>query len=69
MSRWSGSRERPRAAGTRPGQCRTVDQVPNIARLVLNGVGEPMMVRSLPRMIRYLKERGTYVVFGPIGAL
>jgi len=27
------------------------------------------MVRSLPRMIRYLKEHGTYVVFGTIGAL
>jgi len=40
-----------------------VDQFPNIARAVLHGVGEPMMVRQLPRMIRYLKERGTYVLF------
>src|SRR5437764_2919440 len=32
-----------------------VDQFPNIARVVLHGVGEPMMVRNLSRMIRYLK--------------
>jgi hypothetical protein len=37
-----------------------VDQFPKIARVVLHGVGEPMMVRELPRMFRYLKERGTY---------
>src|SRR5947209_1082189 len=46
-----------------------VDQFPNIARVVLHGVGEPMMVRSLPRMIRYLKERGTYVLFNTNGTL
>jgi MoaA/NifB/PqqE/SkfB family radical SAM enzyme len=42
---------------------RIVDQFPRIARVVLHGVGEPMMVRALPRMIRYLKDRGTYVLF------
>ena len=46
-----------------------VDQFPNIARVVLHGVGEPMMVRSLPRMIRYLKTRGTYVLFNTNGTL
>jgi MoaA/NifB/PqqE/SkfB family radical SAM enzyme len=46
-----------------------VDQFPNIARVVLHGVGEPMMVRSLPRMIRYLKGRGTYVLFNTNGTL
>ena len=35
---------------------RIVDQVPNIARVVLHGVGEPMLVKDLPRMIRYLKD-------------
>src|SRR5215469_8669953 len=40
-----------------------VDQFPNIARVVLHGVGEPMMVRDLSRMIRFLRERGTYVLF------
>jgi MoaA/NifB/PqqE/SkfB family radical SAM enzyme len=46
-----------------------VDQFPRIARVVLHGVGEPMMVRSLPRMIRYLKERGVYVLFNTNGTL
>ncbi|HEX6443308.1 MAG TPA: radical SAM protein, partial [Stellaceae bacterium] len=46
-----------------------VDQFPNIARVVLHGVGEPMMVPSLPRMIRYLKERGSYVLFNTNGTL
>jgi MoaA/NifB/PqqE/SkfB family radical SAM enzyme len=46
-----------------------VDQFPRIARVVLHGVGEPMMVRALPRMIRYLKDRGTYVLFNTNGTL
>ena len=46
-----------------------VDQFPKIARVVLHGVGEPMMVRDLPRMIRYLKARGTYVLFNTNGTL
>src|ERR1700731_2615266 len=46
-----------------------VDQFPGIARVVLHGVGEPMMVRELPRMIRYLKDRGTYVLFNTNGTL
>ncbi|MDE2574152.1 MAG: radical SAM protein [Rhodospirillales bacterium] len=48
---------------------RIVDQVPNVARVVLHGVGEPMLVRDLPRMIRYLKSRGTYVLFNTNGTL
>ncbi len=48
---------------------RIVDQVPNIARVVLHGVGEPMLVKNLPRMIRYLKDRGTYVLFNTNGTL
>ncbi|MGH7014789.1 MAG: radical SAM/SPASM domain-containing protein [Stellaceae bacterium] len=46
-----------------------VDQFSNIARVVLHGVGEPMMVRELPRMIRHLKERGVYVLFNTNGTL
>jgi MoaA/NifB/PqqE/SkfB family radical SAM enzyme len=46
-----------------------VDQFPHIARVVLHGVGEPMMVKNLPRMVRYLKERGTYVLFNTNGTL
>jgi MoaA/NifB/PqqE/SkfB family radical SAM enzyme len=48
---------------------RIVDQVPDIARVVLHGVGEPMLVRELPRMIRHLKQRGTYVLFNTNGTL
>jgi MoaA/NifB/PqqE/SkfB family radical SAM enzyme len=46
-----------------------IDQIPNISRVVLHGVGEPMMVRNLPRMVRYLKDRGTYVLFNTNGTL
>ena len=46
-----------------------IDQVPDIARVVLHGVGEPMLVRELPRMIRHLKERGIYVLFNTNGTL
>ncbi len=46
-----------------------VDQVPGLVRAVLHGVGEPMMVKALPRMIRYLKERGVYVLFNTNGTL
>src|SRR4051812_16872574 len=46
-----------------------VDQFPNIARVVLHGIGEPMMVPALPRMIRYLKDRGSYVLFNTNGTL
>ena len=48
---------------------RIVDQYPNIARVVLHGVGEPMLVKDLPRMIRYLKDRGIYVLFNTNGTL
>jgi len=48
---------------------RIVDQVPNIARVVLHGVGEPMLVKELPRMIRYLKARRAYVLFNTNGTV
>jgi MoaA/NifB/PqqE/SkfB family radical SAM enzyme len=48
---------------------RIVDQVPDLARAVLHGVGEPMLVRDLPRMVRYLKAHGTYVLFNTNGTL
>jgi MoaA/NifB/PqqE/SkfB family radical SAM enzyme len=46
-----------------------VDQAPEMARAVLHGVGEPMLVRDLPRMIRYLKDRDVYVLFNTNGTL
>ncbi|MBI1207589.1 MAG: radical SAM protein [Azospirillum sp.] len=46
---------------------RIVDQIPELQRAVLHGVGEPMLVQDLPRMVRYLKDRGTYVLFNTNG--
>ena len=46
-----------------------VDQVPGLQRAVLHGVGEPMLVKELPRMVRYLKDRGVYVLFNTNGTL
>jgi len=46
-----------------------VDQVPGLVRAVLHGVGEPMLVKNLPGMIRYLKDRGVYVLFNTNGTL
>lgn len=48
---------------------RIVDQVPDLSRAVLHGVGEPMLVKDLPRMVRYLKDRGTYVLFNTNGTV
>lgn len=46
-----------------------VDQVPNLGRAVLHGVGEPMLVKNLSKMVRYLKQRGTYVLFNTNGTV
>lgn len=46
-----------------------VDQVPDLVRAVLHGVGEPMLVRNLPRMVRHLKERGVYSLFNTNGTV
>ena len=44
-----------------------VDQFPVLERVVLHGLGEPLLNKELPRMISYLKERGTYVLFNSNG--
>src|SRR5438132_197535 len=36
-----------------------VDQFPVLDRVVLHGLGEPLLNKDLPRMISYLKARGT----------
>src|ERR1700688_2175117 len=46
-----------------------VGQIPNLPRAVLHGVGEPMLVKDLPRMVRHLKDRGTYVLFNTNGTV
>jgi MoaA/NifB/PqqE/SkfB family radical SAM enzyme len=46
-----------------------IDQAPGVARVVMHGVGEPMLVKNLPAMIRYLKARGIYALFNTNGTL
>ncbi len=46
-----------------------VDQIPDLRRAVLHGVGEPMLVKNLPAMVRYLKDRGVYVLFNTNGTV
>ena len=48
---------------------RIVDQVPGLSRAVLHGIGEPMLVKNLPKMVRYLKDRGAYVLFNTNGTV
>ena len=48
---------------------RIVDQVPDLARAVLHGVGEPMLVKDLAAMVRYLKHRGVHVLFNTNGTV
>ena len=42
---------------------RIVDQLPCLDRVVLHGIGEPLLNKELPRFISYLKERGANVLF------
>ncbi|HET6318578.1 MAG TPA: radical SAM protein, partial [Chloroflexota bacterium] len=46
-----------------------VDQLPDLQRAVLHGVGEPLLNRDLPAMIRHLHVRGVYTVFNTNAAL
>jgi MoaA/NifB/PqqE/SkfB family radical SAM enzyme len=46
-----------------------VDQLPDLKRAVLHGVGEPMLVKNLGRMVRHLKDRGVYVLFNTNGTV
>lgn len=40
-----------------------VDQIAELKRVVLHGIGEPLLNRELVKIIRSLKERGVYVLF------
>jgi MoaA/NifB/PqqE/SkfB family radical SAM enzyme len=42
---------------------RIVDQLPVIERVVLHGIGEPLLNPELPRFVAHLKERGAHVLF------
>ena len=48
---------------------RVVEQMPRIRRVVLHGIGEPLMNHHLPEMVRHLKQRGAYVLFNSNGLL
>lgn len=45
------------------------DQFPHLRRVMLHGIGEPLLNPDLGRMIRHLKERGVYVLFNSNGLL
>jgi MoaA/NifB/PqqE/SkfB family radical SAM enzyme len=40
-----------------------VDQFPQLDRVVLHGIGEPLLNKDLPRFVAHLKERGSEVLF------
>jgi MoaA/NifB/PqqE/SkfB family radical SAM enzyme len=46
-----------------------IDQYPNIARVVLHGIGEPMLVKDIAERVKYLKDRNIYVLFNTNGTL
>jgi MoaA/NifB/PqqE/SkfB family radical SAM enzyme len=46
-----------------------VAQLPDLRRAVLQGVGEPLLNRDLPAMIRHLDQLGVYTVFNTNAAL
>ncbi|MCA1647551.1 MAG: radical SAM protein [Chloroflexi bacterium] len=49
--------------------CSLVDQLPNLRRAVMQGIGEPLLNRDLAAMIRHLKSRRVHVVFNTNAAL
>jgi MoaA/NifB/PqqE/SkfB family radical SAM enzyme len=42
---------------------RVVDQFPVLERVLLHGIGEPLLNRDLPRMVAHLKTRRAHVLF------
>jgi MoaA/NifB/PqqE/SkfB family radical SAM enzyme len=46
-----------------------VDQMPDLRRAVLHGIGEPLLNRDLPAMIAYLHARAIFTVFNTNAAL
>jgi MoaA/NifB/PqqE/SkfB family radical SAM enzyme len=46
-----------------------IDQYPNIARVVLHGIGEPMLVKDIAERVAYLKARKIYVLFNTNGTV
>lgn len=48
---------------------KTIAQFPVLRRVVLHGIGEPLLNRHLPEMVRELKGRGAYTLFNSNGLL
>ena len=44
-----------------------LSQFTTVRRVVLHGVGEPLLNRELAKIIRWLKEEGIYVLFNSNG--
>ena len=45
------------------------DQLPELEKVFLHGIGEPLLNRELPDIIRHLKGRDVYVLFNSNGTL
>jgi MoaA/NifB/PqqE/SkfB family radical SAM enzyme len=53
-----------------PGELKAVaGGLPNLRRVVLHGIGEPLMNKHLPEMIRSAKAQGAWVLFNSNGVL
>ena len=57
-----GGREGPRDLGLGEFR-RLLGRFPALDRVVLHGIGEPLLVPELPAMIRHAKDRGAHVLF------
>ena len=65
---YKGSWEPPRDI-TMDELVRITDQLPDLERIALHGIGEPLLNRDLPAMIRHLKDRRVSVMFNSNGIL
>ncbi len=54
---------------TPDGVRRILSQFPTVHRVVLHGIGEPLLNRELPEIIASAKERGAHVLFNTNGLL
>jgi radical SAM protein with 4Fe4S-binding SPASM domain len=48
---------------------RITDQLPKLKQIALHGIGEPLLNKALPAMIRHLKNRDIFVFFNSNGIL
>ena len=48
---------------------RITDQLPDLERVYLHGIGEPLLNKELPAIIRHLKSRHVHVLFNSNGIL